>query len=702
MKLAKSKNLFHPSNKNNKKISEFDIINTTFSGDFFHDKSRNTKNPSREKELNIFSQNVSNDKSFNNWDNLTIQKIKKKRNRDKSRNSKLTPAKYIKPLFYMLNDRITAINKQFSGFKNQKYFIISNKNQSSKNDNNFEYDIYIKNLRKNNKNKRKKNQNRSFDDKFKNSGSKSYITYSQDDINNLNFKVNVLQAYFRSFICRYKFYKNLRDKIGSGNYSEKINKKVNNYFNKLNSIKKGNTNLKSINKEDNSQFFNILINSSYKTSKAFIEYKSDNFSIKSKKNKSSKRTSINNNNIYLIKKQNENFEKEREIFLKEKKANELKIKELTEENNKLKNNYIFYEKNKINFEKLKEDNEILKQRISQLEQRNRDCEMMEIKYSNLVAQNEALYKDNLSLNEQIESRINKLVEMNKKNQEKIKLYEELLLGQESLSNENNKLNKINKEMENKMAKLIKENNDYKQKLNEKEAIIKNNIYKRPSYLKNINPKNTNLKQENEELISENKKIQAKNEELQNLVEEMKKKISRISNAHKFMNISLSDNSSREKTKINTPNELNEESNKKNEEDSEEVLNNNHELYLQRVRNRSFSGIDKTKEEKLKKLFKNRILEMKDYLHRCFMRFYYNGIFVQLQKRKTMEAPVTKVVKSKRFSSLVDKFNSGSSNLIGKADIRNLKRGKTQKYDDKLGNFNKILKTENIIYEDKEE
>ena len=328
--------------------------------------------------------------------------------------------------------------------------------------------------------------------------------------------------------------------------------------------------------------------------------------------------------------------------------------------------------------------------------------MMEIKYSNLVAQNEALYKDNLSLNEQIESRINKLVEMNKKNQEKIKLYEELLLGQESLSNENNKLNKINKEMENQMAKLIKENNDYKQKLNEKEAIIKNNIYKRPSYLKNINPKNTNLKQENEELISENKKIQAKNEELQNLVEEMKKKISRISNAHKFMNISLSDNSSREKTKINTPNELNEESNKKNEEDSEEVLNNNHELYLQRVRNRSFSGIDKTKEEKLKKIFKNRILEMKDYLHRCFMRFYYNGIFVQLQKRKTMEAPVTKVVKSKRFSSLVDKFNSGSSNLIGKADIRNLKRGKTQKYDDKLGNFNKILKTENIIYEDKEE
>ena len=106
-------------------------------------------------------------------------------------------------------------------------------------------------------------------------------------------------------------------------------------------------------------------------------------------------------------------------------------------------------------------------------------------------------------------------------------------------------------MENQMAKLIKENNDYKQKLNEKEAIIKNNIYKRPSYLKNINPKNTNLKQENEELISENKKIQAKNEELQNLVEEMKKKISRISNAHKFMNISLSDNSSREKTKINT-------------------------------------------------------------------------------------------------------------------------------------------------------
>ena len=87
--------------------------------------------------------------------------------------------------------------------------------------------------------------------------------------------------------------------------------------------------------------------------------------------------------------------------------------------------------------------------------------MMEIKYSNLVAQNEALYKDNLSLNEQIENRISKLVEMNKKNQEKIKLYEELLLGQESLSNENNKLNKINKEMENKITKLKIQNKPIK-------------------------------------------------------------------------------------------------------------------------------------------------------------------------------------------------------------------------------------------------
>ena len=113
-------------------------------------------------------------------------------------------------------------------------------------------------------------------------------------------------------------------------------------------------------------------------------------------------------------------------------------------------------------------------------------------------------------------------------------------------------------------------------------------------------------------------------------------------------------------------------------------------------------MDKEKEERLKRLFKNKILEMKDYLHRAFMRFYYNGIFVQLQKRKSIEINNNnnKVVKSKRFSALVDKFNS-SSNSLGKADSK-IKRVKTQSNEDKLNTYKNLLNSSNTIYEDKEE
>ena len=52
--------------------------------------------------------------------------------------------------------------------------------------------------------------------------------------------------------------------------------------------------------------------------------------------------------------------------------------------------------------------------------------------------------------------------------------------------------------------------------------------------------------------------------------------------------------------------------------------------------------------------------MKDYLHRQFMKFYYNGIFMQQLKAKNEEGQNTKVVKSNRFNSLLSKFNSTSN------------------------------------------
>ena len=52
--------------------------------------------------------------------------------------------------------------------------------------------------------------------------------------------------------------------------------------------------------------------------------------------------------------------------------------------------------------------------------------------------------------------------------------------------------------------------------------------------------------------------------------------------------------------------------------------------------------------------------MRDYLHRHFMKFYYNGIFVEMKKRAEAENP-TKVVKSKRFSDLINKFSNNKKN-----------------------------------------
>ena len=713
MKLTKSIDLSHNYTQKFHKNDSYNIKTSILNSNYYNFISRNTKNSSKENKRKIFTYNNSNDEISNDLNNITIKKIKKNKKRDKSRNSKLTPAQYIKPLFYMLNDRIKAINRQFNGFRNEKYYINFNYNlfPSFKNSDNYTlktisnnqkegindniYSNYMKNINNKNKNKRKK-QNCSYDDRSGNNRYNKYINYSLDDNDILNSKIIMIQACFRSFFSRYKFYKKLRDNDKEIKYSETTNKLINNYFNKLTSIKKNSNKLKGKNKKDifnfNKSYNNSYINHSIRNEhQLLIKCKNENFMIKSNKRHNNKKAT-NNSNIHLIKKQNELLEKEKDTLIKEKKLFEIKIKELLEENYKLKQKNTLSEKNKSNLEKLKEENEILKQKLIQFEERNKECEIMENKYKNLVDQNETLYQENLKLNEQIEDKIKNLIEVNKRNQKKIKLYEDSMNEQESLINENQELNKLNKEMKNKMNKLIKENNAYKEKLKNNEIVQQN-----------PNSNNINQEKEKEKLIIDNKKLLEKNEELQNLVEQMKKKISKISKAYKFTNKYINENSgnqSREKSNISSPYELNEDNNIKNFDIKEEEYHNNRELYLKRIRERKLDSDKLAKEEKLKHLFKKRIDEMKDYLHRCFMRFYYNGIFVQMQKRKSLEIPVTKVVKSKRFSELVNKFNSGPNNKIGKIDNKIYKKGRTKSYDNSFNNIN--LKSQNIIYEEKDE
>ena len=283
------------------------------------------------------------------------------------------------------------------------------------------------------------------------------------------------------------------------------------------------------------------------------------------------------------------------------------------------------------------------------------------------------------------------MEINKKNQEKIKLYEKTMLDQESVINENKTLNGLNNDYKNRMKQLLEENNSIKEQLKEKENNSKKNN-------KNEKPEEQ-IKKENIKLLSENKAINQKNEELQIQLDEIKKRLKKIQKQNKFANKFVNENSnsqSGEKSNISTPYEQNEDFEKEKENNN----NDNHELYLKRVRERRFLTDEQiNKQKKMENILKRRITEVKDDLHRCFMRFYYNGIFVQQQKRNIMKEPITKVVKSKRFSALISKFSGGILNKDETVDIRNDKRRQTKSYDEKINNN---LKVKNSIEEDEKE
>ena len=364
MNISKSIDLAYQTKS---KIPNINISSINQNNTYYNDISRNIKKSSKARNRKRFSHDSFNGEDFNNINqthNITINKVKKSKTKNKSRNSKLTPANYIKPLFYILNDQIRPINKQFNNYRNEKFFINFNYNlfPSFKNVDN----LLLKTISNNNnnipkdgnndsinhdKNYRKRNHNRSFDDGIKNIKYNIYTNNIQDDNEMLNIKANLLQACYRSYISRNKFYNRLKANNKDVIYSDIITNLLNNYFKKLNLIKSESSKLRSRNKlnnHNNSNYFNHTYHNNYTNqsieniNKKLSICKNNNFMIKLKNNKYQKKFS--NNNIYFIKRQNETFAKEREIFIKEKKLNELKMKELTEENNKLKKKNIFIKK----------------------------------------------------------------------------------------------------------------------------------------------------------------------------------------------------------------------------------------------------------------------------------------------------------------------------------------------------------------------
>ena len=155
----------------------------------------------------------------------------------------------------------------------------------------------------------------------------------------------------------------------------------------------------------------------------------------------------------------------------------------------------------------------------------------------------------------------------------------------------------------------------------------------------------------------NTEINTKNEQLQNELNTIKKKYQQLIEDAKPKK---SDKNKKNKNNGSMENDEAEEDEKNNNIEDDDDNGTNRNLYLSRIQDRDFTSPEerKLKRERLKNLFKNKVFEMRDYLHRHFMKFYFNGIFIEM-KRKAEDKPA-KVVKSSRFNNLLNKFNNSNN------------------------------------------
>ena len=360
-------------------------------------------------------------------DNLKSMKINNSQNIKKSAktsmsnlNSKLSSVNYnTKPIYYMLYNQMKP---NHFGYKYDRDFLFIPYPFSRNNDDN----TYS------NKNEEKKDN--SLRDKSSNN---NYISIYSDssfinDLNNIK-KIILIQSCFRGFLARKKIYNTLSlySKYKKDiNSIEKINQCKINLF----------SNLKQFNKEF--QIYSYRLKKYKRNIKNCSINKNINFTIfdhKYKININNKNNDIKKiefftiNNCYENKydkiKEYKNYEIiSNESYNKEKEMYEKKIKELIEENNKIK------EKNTQN------------------------------------SQYESKYNDIVQKNNELNNNLKNIMEENNKIKNKNNEYENKY---QNIQKENEKLNNISKEINNKLKqlkednnKLNEENKQYQQKKNE--------------------------------------------------------------------------------------------------------------------------------------------------------------------------------------------------------------------------------------------
>ena len=169
---------------------------------------------------------------------------------------------------------------------------------------------------------------------------------------------------------------------------------------------------------------------------------------------------------------------------------------------------------------------------------------------------------------------------------------------------------------------INNNNEQKKKYEEKikELMNKNRIIKEENRkYHNKEDIYNNIKAEYDKLININNNTKKYNEQLLIELNSLKEKYNKLLNEKK--NTSYTSFHISKQSEINMINhDLNENVGISVNNDNNVNNNNN---------NKGFKNDRKEREKYLRNLFKNKVFEMKEHIHKYFTRFYYNGVFLQM-------------------------------------------------------------------------
>ena len=118
--------------------------------------------------------------------------------------------------------------------------------------------------------------------------------------------------------------------------------------------------------------------------------------------------------------------------------------------------------------------------------------------------------------------------------------------------------------------------------------------------------------------------------------------------------------------------LNDETIKKEtiKEEEEDIFSFESEESNSNNSNESINTIDKElqkneeiRKKKLKDLVRNKILERKEYLHKCFVRFYYNGLYLKMVGKFPRRASFKKCKTTKSLVSILSQFKESNNYVV---------------------------------------